>query len=197
MYALIDMDAMQFLGLAKNYREVTIAEKVLCGNRKEPVMVLLLDRKADWTALTELEVMMLGEKYGLDMRMGMYIDNLNVLREYAQNLNCLEFSEEQLRLFDAPARALREKYDSSEGLPASPRSPVGKPQRREPADIKPPSPKGATGLVWSIADKVLAEVGSDNMKNLRMAVIQTCVDSGIHPATAATQWSKWKKERGL
>ena len=47
--------------------------------------------------------------------------------------------------------------------------------------------KGATAKVWEIADRV----GPD-----RKAIIDACIAEGINQATAATQYSKWKKARG-
>lgn len=45
--------------------------------------------------------------------------------------------------------------------------------------------RGVTARVWAIADTV---EGGD-----RKAIIDACVAEGINPATAATQYSKWKK----
>ncbi len=62
-----------------------------------------------------------------------------------------------------------------------------------------PSPKGATGRVWEIADACIIEGGyalSDkpiiNLKSFRSIIINKCVEAGINAATAATQYSKWK-----
>lgn len=49
--------------------------------------------------------------------------------------------------------------------------------------------RGATAKVWEIAD------GAG--KADRNAIIEACVAQGINPSTAATQYSKWKKARGL
>lgn len=55
-----------------------------------------------------------------------------------------------------------------------------------------PSPSGATGKVWLIADRVHAEKGLD-----RKAIIDACIAEGINPATAGTQYSRWKKSKGF
>ena len=57
-----------------------------------------------------------------------------------------------------------------------------------------PSPKGATGKVWEIADSM---VKAGNGIVPRPDIIAACVAAGINAATAATQYSKWKKARGL
>lgn len=49
--------------------------------------------------------------------------------------------------------------------------------------------RGATAKVWEIADGV--------GKADRNAIIAACVAQGVNPSTAATQYSKWKKARGI
>lgn len=49
--------------------------------------------------------------------------------------------------------------------------------------------RGATAKVWEIADGI--------GKADRNAVIAACVAQGINSSTAATQYSKWRKTRGL
>lgn len=51
--------------------------------------------------------------------------------------------------------------------------------------------KGATALVWTIADRIVKELGRVD----RSAIIAACVAEGINQATAGTQYSKWKKAR--
>lgn len=53
--------------------------------------------------------------------------------------------------------------------------------------------KGVTAKVWEIADSLGHIPGAA----LRTAIIEKCVAEGINAATAATQYSKWKKARGL
>ncbi len=53
--------------------------------------------------------------------------------------------------------------------------------------------KGVTAQVWAIADTFLVEKSAVD----RAAIIKLCEAAGIHPATAATQFSKWKRARGL
>jgi len=52
--------------------------------------------------------------------------------------------------------------------------------------------KGVTAKVWVIADRVFADKGLD-----RGAIIAACEAEGINTSTAATQYSKWKKAKGL
>lgn len=52
--------------------------------------------------------------------------------------------------------------------------------------------KGATALVWAIADTYVNEKGRVD----RTAIIGLCTAAGINVSTAGTQYAKWKKTRG-
>ena len=53
--------------------------------------------------------------------------------------------------------------------------------------------KGATGKVWVVADRVMAETGlMIGSKELRSKIIAACEAEGINAGTAATQYGKWK-----
>lgn len=88
--------------------------------------------------------------------------------------------------------------------------PVSVPCKGAPPSVREPSPassgpraaptKGATGRVWEIADNLIdldLDKSSINVKELRQKVIAACEAEGLNPGTAATQFGKWKKERGL
>lgn len=60
-----------------------------------------------------------------------------------------------------------------------------------------PRKAGATAKVWEIADVVLTEVGSEDIKALRAAIMDACITDGINKATAGTQYSKWKKAKNI
>lgn len=81
--------------------------------------------------------------------------------------------------------------NSKKAIPPLAAPTVGKPD----GAVSAPSPKGATGKVWEIADGMHAE--TPLMASDRARVIAACQAVGINPATAATQWSKWKKARGV
>lgn len=55
-----------------------------------------------------------------------------------------------------------------------------------------PRQAGATGRVWEIADKLNAT----GQLPSRQEVMQACEVAGINPATASTQYAKWKKQLG-
>lgn len=56
---------------------------------------------------------------------------------------------------------------------------------------------GKTARVWAIADAHLAKIGRALGKDDRADIIRQCEAEGINPATAATQYSKWKRSKGL
>ena len=53
-----------------------------------------------------------------------------------------------------------------------------------------PKATSTTGKVWMIADRLLATGSTD-----RKAVIAACVAEGINPATASTQYGKWRASK--
>jgi hypothetical protein len=63
----------------------------------------------------------------------------------------------------------------------------------EDKDEQRPSPKGATGKVWLIADEFFSKTGAIDRKG----IIDACVAAGINQATANTQYAKWKKSKGI
>lgn len=52
---------------------------------------------------------------------------------------------------------------------------------------------GVTKRVWDIADKLTE--GNAGGRSDRADIISACIEAGINPATAATQYSKWRKAR--
>lgn len=80
--------------------------------------------------------------------------------------------------------------------PAEPKAKVEKVV--EPKDIQNgvtrPKPGTKTGFVWEVADNLSKEAGAPAP---RKVVIATCVEEGINPATASTQYGKWRAYHGL
>ena len=60
--------------------------------------------------------------------------------------------------------------------------------------ISRPNLNTRTGRVWAIADKISGELGKPAP---RKQVIDTAIAEGINPATAATQYGRWRKFNGL
>ena len=68
-----------------------------------------------------------------------------------------------------------------------------------PSSATPSRPKDGTMTVraWEAADYLYSkQVPKDlDSKDLRNDVIKACVANGVHPSTAATQFSKWKRDQ--
>jgi len=93
---------------------------------------------------------------------------------------------------DATPEVVLEKQVAALAPPPSEERPIEKKQKStEPS--KRPSGMTTTGLVWDIADKLFAANG--NFMPDRRKVMDACIAEEINPATAATQYSKWKKAK--
>ena len=58
--------------------------------------------------------------------------------------------------------------------------------------VERPKGESTTGKVWAIADRLFTE---HNGMPPRDKIMAACTEAGINPATAATQYSKWKKTK--
>jgi hypothetical protein len=61
-----------------------------------------------------------------------------------------------------------------------------------PSSIVRPKSGSTTAKVWEIADEMRKLHPDLDQKSLRALIIPKCEENGINPATAATQFSKWK-----
>lgn len=97
-------------------------------------------------------------------------------------------------------RHVPEAKSASQTAPKSPtprakRAPAGSGEAT-PSDVPTRPVSGTTtGLVWEFCDTVRATMPAAPIgdKALRTEIIAHCVREGIHPATAATQYAKWKR----
>lgn len=86
--------------------------------------------------------------------------------------------------------------------PLTPAAPKAEKKAREPRapGEAPERPKATstTGLVWDLADQQFGilhpsgDASTADWKIIRAGVMDACETEGINPATAATQYSKWK-----
>jgi hypothetical protein len=53
-----------------------------------------------------------------------------------------------------------------------------------------------TKRVWEIGDAVKAANPSAALKEVRKKIMELCDEEGLNPGTAATQYGRWKTERG-
>jgi len=57
-----------------------------------------------------------------------------------------------------------------------------------------PKPGTKTGRIWEIADELSAQLGHPVP---RRKVLEAAINEGMNPATAATQYGRWRKYHGL
>jgi len=72
--------------------------------------------------------------------------------------------------------------------------PKEKPKKVEQNGVVRPRATTKTGRVWEISDELSAAKGSPA---LRKDVLAKATEEGINPATAATQYGRWRKFNGL
>jgi hypothetical protein len=88
---------------------------------------------------------------------------------------------------------VRDGIERPSGAVRPPRLDTPKPRGEGGGSDVPSAPsKGATARVWAIADETTERLGKVD----RAAIMAACEAAGINPATAGTQYSKWKKARG-
>jgi hypothetical protein len=56
--------------------------------------------------------------------------------------------------------------------------------------------QGLTKRVWEIADAVKGANPTVDLKAIRKKVMELCNEEGLNPGTAATQYGRWKNDRG-
>lgn len=57
-----------------------------------------------------------------------------------------------------------------------------------------PKPGTKTGRIWEIADELSAQLGHPVP---RKKVLEVAISENMNPATAATQYGRWRKYHGL
>lgn len=195
-YVIINRDRIEVAGTVSS---ATIAAQIQHVYFKDEKTIVVTPQEGkSFSQLTAEELDQLLRKLGVPgaaMDDADYPTQMAWLKYWCENAPITDPNQEAL---DYIQGILRNERDLT-----PPAEPVEKP-KREP---KPstgdgaPSPKGSTGKVWEIADShyhnVAEDGGSVDVKALRTAVIQACIQAGINEATAGTQWSKWKKSKGL
>lgn len=115
--------------------------------------------------------------------------------EYNKILKGVADLARSLILDETPLEELQAKLGREIG-PVDPRPAPEKGGRKPsspgPTTVTRPKAGSSTGKVWEIADSHYGE-GIPIDGAFRTKVIETCVTAGINPATASTQFGKWKK----
>lgn len=208
---IIDRDHMRFLAVAGDMNRAT---HIAWNDYPDvAVTILPLDKKHHFSIFSRLEIILLyknatGEQSNLwdygetlqkcyELADAIPVDQrpLYELERIGKHLPVKEVKPIHRPVIHRASESPESPSNSlvtSDLAPSSGRSP-------SPAQAR-PSPKGSTGKVWEIADQCYTrwkEANGREIKVLRMAIIDECVSQGIHPATAATQYSKWKATKSF
>lgn len=100
-----------------------------------------------------------------------------------------EITETEIKLLESQWAGFESQIEDPSKppkIPKVPKSDDGTP------DI--PKPTSTCGIVWALGDEMYAANG--NQIPDRKSFIERCEKEGIHPATASTQYAKWKKTKG-
>lgn len=202
-FLVINRDKMTFMAATDSFQK---ADRIAWNDHRDVATVVLpLEEAKYFSMFSRLELMLLYKN------------------ETGESGSLFEFGAMVQRIFDLAQnvpldqRSLSDLVNASVGLPedTTPVAPIHHPtiHRADPSQqyasraVKPavsepkaprdpsakPSPKGATGRVWEVAERLWNEQGQGVIsKDLRAKIITGCEEMGIHPATAATQYSKWK-----
>lgn len=193
-YVVINKEHLQIVGAVST---ATIAAQIEMVYFKDvPTCVLNPDEGKTLSQLSELELKMLLNSLAIPTEGCDYKTMIGYLKYFCENHPITDPNQESL---DYIQGIIRHEVMKAPERPDN--EPVKARKSSAPSDGSAPSPKGATGRVWAIADEVLVGCGGTleglNLKDLRKAIIDRCTEAGIHEATAATQWSKWKKSKGF
>lgn len=194
-YTIIDRDRLVIIGTVST---ATIAAQIEMVYYKEtPTIVVNPGEGKSLSQLDEVELKMLLKGLAIPVDGQDYKTLMGYLKYYCENLPIQDPNQQSLDYIQGIMR------NEVLAPPAEdPTKSVEKKAREPRAEGSAPSPKGSTGRVWAIADEQLQRhhngvIEGVNLKDLRRVVIEACTDAGIHEATAATQWSKWKKSKGV
>ena len=201
-YVVIDRDNMEFIAATDTLNKASLIAWNDCPD--VTTVVLPLESKRHFSTFGVLELLMLYKrKTGLTGDIYNFGGMITECYNLALQLPIDSRTEAELE-------AVSNKLPVSTDLPKIPKPPII--QRFNPAETganpfvtasepsapkipSKPSPKGATGRVWEIAEAIYLETGGAIDKVLRTKIVAACEAAGIHPATAATQFSKWKASK--
>lgn len=121
-------------------------------------------------------------------------ENYSELTEQAFNLTVskIEPTETEIKLLESQWAGFEGQVEES-SKPKAPKA--SKPATEPGASPETPKPTSTCGIVWALGDEMYAANG--NQLPERAAFIARCEQEGIHPATASTQFAKWKKTKGV
>lgn len=206
-FAIIDMDNLKFLGVTDSLQKACLIDYV--EHQDVATRIVSLSLRSNWSVFDRMSMTMLYKnEIGGDLPIHDYAGMCNAIHDAAWNVildqrsllaltTAADGMPEDVQATETGFQPVIRRASPDQQYPArqvgatSSGAPKVERAPREPSSA--PSPKGATGRVWLIADRVHQENGGGAIdKVLRTKIIEACVAEGINAATAGTQYSKWK-----
>ena len=196
LYIAMDRDRMQFLATGAWY---DMANLSFIERQDSAVMIYPADNPR-YEDLTEMELRLLYRNTtGQDFEGGVkgLIQACEQLWDKIPQCRASSASLERKagKLEPVSEEVLSDPERSTRKQPVKIAPPPKEPPAKKSAAPSRPSAGSATGKVWAIADEVAEEIGGDDPKAWRAAVLSKCEEAGINKGTASTQFGKWKATR--
>lgn len=113
-----------------------------------------------------------------------------LLKEALEETLKLEVNQSEISILQASLAEFGDLGPS--GAPVPKKEPKPKAEK---TGLEVPKATSTCGVVWDIAEKMF--IANGNVIPERKAFIDACVEEGLHPATASTQFAKWKKTKAV
>lgn len=208
-YAIVDREEMRFVAIAPNHDCAALIADI--ASVETTIVVFPLDVKKHFSHFSVLELMLLHKNAtgipnppGAIMNYGQCIQKCY---ELATNVipvdgrTVFQLNAEVAQLPDPevpkvmpklPPMLTKLSQEQNYAPTTTVKSAIPKAPRATATPGAAPS-KGATGKVWTVADRVRAEMGGAPVsKEMRNKIIAACEAEGVNAGTAATQFGKWK-----
>lgn len=179
-YMLIDVTAVEttaVLAIATNPRIVLLGKIQQAQGRK------VIAPPLEGRSFSKLEKLPLQYLYWSICKETPPDDYSELLRQCLTKLDSIPVDETPLEELEREVARLYPEEPVSRGEKKAARDPGAPPAR--------PKATSTTGRVWEIADSLM----KGNVLPERKAVIAACEAEGINPATASTQYGKWKASK--
>lgn len=179
-YMLIDVTAVEstaVLAIATNPRVVLLGKIQQAQGRK------VIAPPLEGRSFSKLEKLPLQYLYWSVCKETPPDDYSELLRRCLAKLDAMPVDETPLEELEREVARLYPEGPVSQGEKKAPRDPGAPPAR--------PKATSTTGRVWEIADGMMTGSALPERK----AVIAACEAEGINPATASTQYGKWKASK--
>lgn len=208
-WAIIDREAMKFVAIAEGHELATLIADI--ASVETTIVSFPLDVQRHFSHFSALEMKMLHKNTtGIPTVPGSVLSYGSTIKD-CYDLAVNQIPVDTRTVFELNAEIAKlpppeesdhktrtppflTKLSDAQNYPATStvKSAIPKVPRAAASPGAAPS-KGATGKVWTIADRVRAESGNSPVdKTLRAKIIAACEAEGINAGTAATQYGKWK-----